>query len=53
MHNDNFAVDIATSKALSTTIILNIIKQNIHKIKGVTPTLAINRFLYGKCVSER
>lgn len=50
MHEDNFVVDIAASKAFSTTTIPKN-KQNINIIKGLAPTWAIAKFLYGKCVS--
>ena len=52
MPNDNFIVDIATSKFFSTTIILKKIKQNINIIKAVSPTWTITKFLHGKSVSE-
>ena len=43
MHKDNFVVDIATSKAFWTTIILKkIINQNINIIKGVVPIFVLN-----------
>ena len=51
MHKDNFVVDIAASKAFSTTTIPKS-KQNINIIKRIASAWAIAKFLYGKCVSE-